>query len=300
MNKRRKNNLIYRLVRIAVPITSALPRFLGLPLFAMIGRIGYRLARIDRLRAINHLRLIYGGEWSEERIQATAKAVFRELGKNLFDALFLSARPQKSVERMTVCDDWGPVTQAYNQKKGLIAITAHCGCFELLLHRFAWQGLKCFAIGQRIYDQRLEKYVAQLRSGPNISYMHRDGSSREVLRHLRVGEVFGVLIDQDTKVEGEFAPFLGRPAHTPSGPMRIAMRYKIPVFVVTANRRPDNRHQVSIVGPVELADSGDFQKDLVANLASVNDIISAAIRRAPEQWVWMHRRWRQQPEKAEM
>jgi KDO2-lipid IV(A) lauroyltransferase len=280
---------------VLLPVTRRLPRPLGLWMFARIGLLVYLLNPTDRRRTLAHLQLIFGEQYHERRIPAMAHAVYRHLGRNLFDALYLSRNPDRFCERFVTADDCSELEEAYRQGKGLICITGHTGCFEMQLHYMAYRGFQSFAVGQKVYDPRLDRYVTALRSGPKITYMHRNGSSREILRLLKAGQIFGVLVDQDTSLEGEFVPFLGRPAHTPSAPMRIAMRFKVPVFVVTTARRPDNTHHVAVKGPLVLADTGDFEQDLKTNLALVNEILSAAILANPEQWVWMHRRWRQQP-----
>jgi KDO2-lipid IV(A) lauroyltransferase len=295
LSKKLKNDLIYYCIRILVPVARRLPRGLGLQLFTLVGHVLWLLSSTERQRTLDNLTLIFGTQWSEQQIRATARGVFHELGKNIFDALYLSRCPQKVFDSIVVHNDLAPVFAAYAKGKGVVAITAHVGCFEHLLHLFGRRGLKSFAIGQRVYDPRLEKYAASLRSGPNIAYMNRNGSSREIFRHLQAGEVFGVLIDQDTKVEGVFAPFLGRPAHTPSAPMRLAMRYDLPVFVATTARQPDNRHRMQIHGPLTLVHTGNFEADLVHNITLANDIISTAILQTPRQWVWMHRRWLKKP-----
>jgi len=138
--------------------------------------------------------------------------------------------------------------------------------------------------------------VRSIRSGPNIEYIARSENARKILRFLEEGRVFGALIDQDTSVDGVFAEFLGKPAHTPCGPVRIAMKYKIPGVVAATVRGPDNRHQVMISPELELADTGNFERDLVENVTRANRILCMTIDEYPSQWVWMHRRWRRKPE----
>lgn len=296
ISKRIKNDLIYIAVRFLVPMARSIPRKAGLLFFTSIGSLVYLLATKDRKRTKKHLREIFGSEWSDGRIAKTARQVFRELGRNAFDALYFSGCGREALNRTVTHDDLGAFRTAYEKGKGVVVITAHIGCFEMLLHLFARQGFQCFAIGRRIYDSRIEKHIERLRSGPNITYMDRTGSGREIIRFLKEGRVFGVLIDQDTRVEGVFANFLGKPAHTPSAPIRIALRYDIPVFVVTTSRQRDDKHHVYITGPLEMIKSGDPNRDVVLAAERINRLISAAILKDPEQWVWMHRRWNKRPD----
>jgi KDO2-lipid IV(A) lauroyltransferase len=106
----------------------------------------------------------------------------------------------------------------------------------------------------------------------------------------------GALIDQDTKVDGVFAHFLGKLAYTPSAPVKLAMRYDIPVFVVTTARQENGIHRIFVSERITLRKSGDETRDLAKNVELVNGKISATILKYPAQWVWMHRRWRRQPE----
>jgi KDO2-lipid IV(A) lauroyltransferase len=293
--RRRRHDLLYILALGARGLALHLPRPIGLSLFGAVGRVAHLLATTDRRRTLAHLRLIYGAAWDEHRIRRTAVRVFVDLGKNLFDAVRLPALPDAALDRIVRCERLGALLESHRAGKGPVAITAHTGCFEMLLPYFCRRGIRGFAVGQRLIDQRLDAMVARARSGPHMEYVSRAESARGIIRRLREGMCFGVLIDQDTNVDGVFAHFLGRLAYTPSGPVRLAMRYGMPLFVVTTTRQADDTHVVDVRGPLPLVSGGEFEHDLVRNVEQVNAVISAAIDAAPEQWVWMHRRWRHTP-----
>jgi KDO2-lipid IV(A) lauroyltransferase len=290
-----KNTLLYLFTRTSFSLALLLPRFLGLRLFGTIGRIAFLFPNIEKTRTLEHLRLIYGADWPEERIRKTALSVYESLGKNMFDAIYLTRVNEARFNSLVRHDDLSDFKKAYDRCKGVVAITAHIGCFEMLLHFVARHGFKAFAIGRRMFDSRLEDMVRSIRSGEDIEYMDRHESTLKVVRQLKEGKVFGVLIDQDTRVESVFADFLGRPAQTPSGPVKIAMKFKMPLIVFTTARQSDDTHYVYLSKPVALIDTGDFERDLVTNVQRVNDLISIAIIKNPEQWVWMHRRWKSKP-----
>jgi len=282
--------------RGAVALARSCPRKPGLALFGLLGSLVYLVPHADRTRTISHLTLIYGDRWDRRKINRTARDVYRQLGKNIFDAFLLPRISPKRFNRIVTYDPIDAVRIAYDKKRGCIMITAHTGCFEMLLHFFAFHGFRSFAIGKKLHDDQLDAIMRDTRSGDNIVYMDRSESPRKMIRYLQEGMIFGILIDQDTSVEGVFARFLGRPAYTPSGPVKMAMKLDVPVFVVTTARQPDDTHHVYITGPVPLKTGGDFESDLVDNVTAVNDIICATIDRHPSQWVWMHRRWHRQPE----
>jgi Kdo2-lipid IVA lauroyltransferase/acyltransferase len=291
--------LRYRLLSIAaqggIGIAALLPRSIGLALFGLVGSLVYLFPHVDRRRTIQHLTEIFGNTWSEKKISDTARSVYRELGKNAFDAFYLPRLSVHAFNRIVIHDSLEAVQAVYDKGNGSIVITAHTGCFEMLLHFFSLHGFKSFAIGKKLRDERLDRIIRRERSGKNIEYMDRSEPTRQIVRYLKEGRLFGVLIDQDTAVEGVFAEFLGKSAYTPSGPVKLAMKMHIPVFVATTARQKGNTHHVFIEGPIALKRGEDLAEDLVYNLNVVNAIIGKTIERFPEQWVWMHRRWRRRP-----
>lgn len=290
-----KNDFLYGAVVCIVGVHRLLPRSVGVLFFELIAALIYCFPTRERTFTVRNLRMIFKDRWPEKKIRSTARGVYRELGKNAFDALFFARCDKKRLERYIVCDDLSEFRRAYCLGKGVMSITAHCGCFEMLLHYFAAQGFSSFAIGKKIYDERLDRLVTRLRSGPNITYLYRSENLRTMLTLLRQGKLMGALIDQDTNVDGVFAHFCGKTAYTPFAPIKIAMRYDIPVFVVTTVREK-NMHRIFVSSRVVLQKTGDETRDLVQNVETVNALISRTILDYPAQWVWMHRRWMRRPE----
>jgi KDO2-lipid IV(A) lauroyltransferase len=141
--------------------------------------------------------------------------------------------------------------------------------------------------------------VVKNRLGERISYVERgENSAKAILRHLKNGNLFGALIDQDTNVSGVFAPFLGLPAFTPSAPIKIAMKNRSPVIPFLITLTPDNKHSITIEPEIIMADTGNKEKDIVENVTRCNNIISRWITQTPEQWVWMHERWNTQKKES--
>jgi KDO2-lipid IV(A) lauroyltransferase len=294
LNKSVRHTLLYWIAKIALAFIPKIPRAVGIPLFGFLGYVVFLVPNNEKRLTLKHLRFIFSNAWPEKKIRRTARSVYRTLGKNAFDAVKLRSVSNAAFNRIVRHDDLTEVRAAYDEGRGIFVLTAHIGCFEMLLQFFARHGIHCFAIGRTMFDPRIDDLVRALRSGPGIDYLHRDNSAREVIRFLKQGKAFGVLIDQDIRAEGVFVTFLGKPAFTVSGPVKTAMRMNIPVFVMTTARGTDNLHYVYISKRLAFADSGNFGNDLKHNIQMANDLIGATIMRFPEQWVWMHRRWRQQ------
>ncbi|MBD3421415.1 MAG: hypothetical protein GF398_14960 [Chitinivibrionales bacterium] len=292
-----KNDIIYVLILLCLRIARMIPRKAGLSLFGGIGSGVYLFPDRQKRRMHHNIRLILGDTLSGSERLALARKVYQMLGKNAFDALCLRNADDATFDAIVSYDSLDDFEQAYNLGRGVLVITAHLGCFEMLLPFFARKGFRSFAIGRRSYDRRIDQLILQNRTGDNFEYLHnRTQNMLSIVRKLKEGRAMGILVDQDLKSGGVFAHFLGRLALTPDMPIRIAMKYAVPAFVVTTHRTPDDRHEIRIGTRLQFATSGEFEHDLVRNVEMVNKRISAQIQEHPEQWVWMHNRWKRRPE----
>ncbi len=152
-------------------------------------------------------------------------------------------------------------------------------------------------IAAPIEPEQVNDMIVGLRArmGVRTILRGRPGASRELIRIFKENRVLGILIDQDTDVESAFVDFMGRPAWTPTGADSMAIKFGAPVIFGTIERGSDNRHTITIEGPLELVRTGNDEKDIVSNTAMFTKKIEDRIAQNPEQWVWMHRRWRRQP-----
>ncbi len=275
-----------------------LPRSAGLFLFAAAARcVAWLPLKENRIMRRN-LQCFFASRLTSQQISHLSTCIYRQLGRNIFDAIHLQTRDNNFFLRTVRMHNEVPFRQAYAEGRGIVMITGHVGCFELLMPAFARKGYRGFALGKRLYDERLDTLISNMRHTPTIDYLHRSVSVRTILTRLRGGEILGVLIDQDTRVESVFARFLGRIAYTPSGAVKIAMKYHIPLFVTWTIRRPDHTHDIYISDRIALQQGTNTTHDLVRNVQRVNNVLSAAIVRHPDQWVWMHDRWKRKPHKA--
>jgi Kdo2-lipid IVA lauroyltransferase/acyltransferase len=294
--KRVKNDGIFVAVKLLIALHRLLPRSIGLRIFESIGLLAFCLPTSERTRTIDQLTGVFGGKWHSRKIRSCARSVYGDLGRSAYDALFFSRLNKTQLERYVRFDDLTEFKLAHERGRGVMVVTAHCGCFEMLLHFFAAEGFPSFAIGSKLYDKRLDDLVSQLRSGENIEYLHRSENPRAMLRLLKAGKAMGVLIDQDTNVDGIFAHFLGKLAYTPCGAIKLAQRYDIPVFAVTTVRESALMHRVFISPEIDLHATGREIEDYVRGIEMINGHISATIEQYPTQWVWMHERWSRRPE----
>lgn len=293
--RRRRRDLVVHLVIAAYRLVRVLPRCAGLRIFSGLGAIASLVLRKDFDRTCTHLGMVYGDGMTPAGIRSMARGVFAGAGRNLFDAVKILHNQDYWFDRLVSSDVNSAFERDCRKGGGVLVATAHLGCFELLFPYVARKGYRAMAVGQRLFDPRIDDIVRAVRSGTNREYFSRSDSPLALVRRWRNGGVLGVLLDQDTRVEGVFAPFLGRLAFTPSGLVRLAVRFRIPIYVMTTARQKDEKHHIFIEGPVESGQTQDEAGAVVETVEAINDCLSGKIREFPLQWVWMHRRWKSRP-----
>jgi KDO2-lipid IV(A) lauroyltransferase len=186
--------------------------------------------------------------------------------------------------------------EAHARGKGVVCIAAHLGNWELHAWSVARHGLPLAAVGKENVDPRLNGLVDRFRSRGGLRNVWRGqpGAAVAMLRALRKGELLAMLIDQDTNVQNVFVPFFGRPAATPRAAADLVVRTGATALVCLNYRGDDGVYRAS-TEEVEVPRTGDDERDVVELTARFTARIEAAIRAHPEQWVWMHQRWKTKP-----
>jgi Kdo2-lipid IVA lauroyltransferase/acyltransferase len=179
---------------------------------------------------------------------------------------------------------------------GIVAFSCHLGNWELLARRVASAGLPVATIAREANDPRLTALIDEGRRSTGIESFWRGkpGAIRHIVEHLKAGGVLAALIDQDTEVAAHFVPFFGRPARTPRAPADLAIRYGTRAILGRIHRVGPSVHQV-VIEPLEVPEGADAEARSRRLTATATAAIEAAIREHPEEWVWMHERWRTQP-----
>ncbi|KAB2957811.1 MAG: lysophospholipid acyltransferase family protein, partial [Thermoanaerobaculia bacterium] len=255
-----------------------------------LGRLGWALAPRDRRRTLEHLGIAFPELPAEQR-RRLARASFRHFGAMLAECLWLRERDSAELRRRVELEGWREIELARSAARPVLILTGHCGNWELLAAALNVNGLGMAVVARELEDPGLQDALLGLRArfGTRTIVRGKPGAARDLLRTLRSGGALGMLIDQDTKVDGVWVPFFGRPAWTPVGAAEIARRLSAAVLPTFIERLPDGRHRAVVHPELELPG------DPVAATAMMTARIEEQIRRVPEQWVWMHRRWRHQP-----
>jgi KDO2-lipid IV(A) lauroyltransferase len=255
-----------------------------------IGRAGWALSRRDRRRALDHLAFAFPYLPPADRA-ALARAAFLHQAMNAAEALHVLRRGLGDVASWVEVQGWEHVEEARAGGRPLVVLMAHCGNWELAGGAFALRGLPLSGVAREMSDPALHALVVAVRRAFGSATIARGGpaAARQLLEVLRRGGALAILIDQDTRVDGVWVPFFGRPAFTPVGAARLALRRRAAVLSAFDERRADGSHLVRIHPAL------DLPPDETAATALMTAAIEEQIRRVPEQWVWWHKRWRRQP-----
>lgn len=258
-----------------------------------IGVAAYWILRKERKKTLEHLKKAFGREKTQAELNQIGRDCFRNLGRNALDVIRLDRIKNPEFEKTVKIEGEEILKKASEGGKGVIFITGHIGNWELMA-AFIARSYPVAVVAAPIYDSRIENLLIRLRSVHGIETFVRDspGSIKKILSFLKKGGMLGILIDQDTRTSGIHVPFFNKMAYTTDGAANIALRTGASVVAGFISRVGRNSHLIKIQGPLSLRRTNDRNLDLRNNTADFTRIIENQVRLAPDQWVWMHRRWR--------
>ncbi|MBS1109079.1 MAG: lipid biosynthesis acyltransferase [Anaeromyxobacteraceae bacterium] len=287
-------------IRAGLRLGSVLPFRLVWAVGGLIGQVAWWVGRRDRELALAHLALAFP-EKSEAERRAIAHGTFLHYGHGAAEAAQMDRLDRELEKYVSFAGDGEALLRAASQAgKGFIFVTGHLGSWELLARRIVRAGVPAIVIAARSWDRRLDDMVEAFRLRGGVPTLFREDPSggRTLLKALRDGKALGILIDQDTKVQSVFVPFFGHLASTPRAAADLALRFGCPVFVGWSRRRGPRAGDgyVLEVEPV-VYDPAPANRDAEAIriTAACTARMEQAIRQAPSEWVWMHRRWKTKP-----
>jgi KDO2-lipid IV(A) lauroyltransferase len=205
-------------------------------------------------------------------------------------------RPLDATLGELTVDGLGHLRAVMNEHGRALVLTAHLGNWEYLtaVHRLV--GYPLAIVVRPLDSPMLDAQAVAMRRKTGVELIDKRGALRPVLGALRRGGLVAVLLDQNAaRRESVFVPFFGRAASTSRGLALLALRTQTPILPIFIRREGVSRHRVVIEAPIIPSPSNDLGGAVVELTARCTQIIESAIRRAPEQWLWSHDRWRTRP-----
>ncbi len=276
-------------------IIASLPSRLMVVVGRYLGRLVYLIDGRHRKVALDNLRMAFGQEKTEDEIRTIARGVFENIAITSLEFMKIPWLGEGDMDRYIECSGLENLKNAFSKGRGVILYTAHLGNWELLA---AWYGIKGYRgdIVVRPLDSPLvEGFVRWIRTRCGNAVVYKKRSMRRLIRTLSDNGLVGILLDQNvTLSEGVFVDFFGIPACTNRGLALLAMKTGspvIPTFIV----RTEKGHRIVIEKEIETLRTGDKMADVVTNTQRFTRVIEDMIRRYPDQWFWVHRRWKTRP-----
>src|SRR3989338_1706817 len=261
-----------------------------------LGRIGFYLDKKHREIALNNLKVYFGDEKTPDEINIVAKKVFENLGMNVVEFCRLPYLKKESLDKYIECEGFENFKMAYDKGRGVIFLTGHFGNWELMAIFYALKGYPVDIVVRDMDNPLIDEFVRWVRTKAGNRIISKGRSMRELLRILSKGGVAGILLYQNVAwAEGVFVYFFNRLACTNKGAALMAISSGAPV-VPTFIVRDGKRHRVIIDKEIDVIDTGDRAKDQMENTAAFTKVIEGFVRKHPEQWFWLHQRWKSRPE----
>ena len=285
------DRLVYFLVRALIAIVSVTPGVLVRAAGTMFGFVFYALDGRHRRIAERNLAIAFPSRPEQER-RAIVRGAFAHFGRLAFELLKFSTLSKAQMLARVEFDGEERSRQAYAQNKGVLFITGHFGFWELQAMVHALKVEPVSILARALDNPHLHLLLERIRQSTGNTAVYRRGTIRRVMRTLQAGHGVAVLIDQHImSKDAIYVDFFERPAATTSAIAALALRTGAPVVPVFALPLGRGRYRMVYEHPVEppRADSPDAIKEFTQRCT---DVLEMYVRRHPELWLWMHRRWR--------
>jgi KDO2-lipid IV(A) lauroyltransferase len=282
--------------RLILFVVGAFPIKQSLWLGALLGRIAYPIARELRRTGEINLKLAFPEKTPEER-RELLKGCFQSLGRELGLFSHFAKNPAQSVLSVVEAEGFEHLVAAKGGDTGVIVFTAHFGAWELTSFGVSLLGHPFSFIVRRIDNPKIEKLVDSYRTTAGNKTLDKFSAGRSMVKTLRSREVLGLLFDLNAlEDEAIFVDFFGVPASTNFMTAKLALRTNSPIIPIFAPWDKERQKYLLQIGPpVTVERVGDEEEDVRRLTSRLTLLFEEQIRRYPDQWLWIHKRWKTRP-----
>jgi len=259
----------------------------------MLGALIYYLDIPHRRIVTRNLKFTYP-EWADEEICKVSRRIFQNLGITILEILQMAFFSKEDFLRNIRIKGEEHLLNAVDGGKGVIIISAHLGNWEAAsLFAPCYFGYPATVVARKIESGMINRWIFKLRTRFGNSIIDKEGALPEMMQTLRDGKILALLIDQGTKIsEGVELTFFDKKVTVTPAAAMLALRCKSPVLPVFCIREEDQKLTIIIETPIQLVRTKDLRDDLRTNTQIMTDVIEKAIRKYPDQWLWLHKRWK--------
>ncbi len=307
MSNRKRNQALDKTVSFIVKgiqiVGMKLPRHFALLYGSTLGRLIWLALRVERKRldvVRSNLRNLFPDE-GESKLDARIRDVCIHFGKFLIEAGRLPVLKRNSFDGRIRFEGMDHFLGAYSQNKGLILATAHFGNFELGAGALALMGYPVYSVIRTVDNPHLDKVIDDIRLSTGLGIIKKENSAREILKRLRDRQIVTVHTDLHAGFNNMFVRFFGKWAATFTTPATMSLRTGVPIVAMYCFRNDkEDTYTIRFFPKIEIETSGNKGADIRQITTKINDTVEQVIREAPEQWFWLHRRWKMEPSDKDM
>ena len=259
----------------------------------MLGHFLYFFDVHHRRIVRRNLHFSYPG-WSQSQIQNLSKRIFQNYGIIIFEVLQMAFSTREEMLSRARIEGVEIIIEALAKQKGIIVVSAHLGNWELALqYSPCYFQIPLTGVAKKLRNSTLDRLVHKFRTRFGNRIIYKKGAMPEMTRTLRQGNVLGLLMDISRRFDGVEVQFFGHKATATPAAAMLALRCKSPVIPVFSHRNQMGQLVIKVEHPIEIQRTGDLRSDLQTNTQLITDRVEHAIRKNPEQWNWILKRWKE-------
>lgn len=298
MASRPRNLLDFCLLFLLYQLARPLPRSWLLALGRGVGNLVWRVIGYRRAVVRENLKYAFGDTLDEAAREDLAGAFYRNLGMTLMEFLALPRLGPSDIVDLVRLEGAEHMAAVQTEGRGALFVSAHFGNWEYMGARAAAEGLSVKFLVKTQHNARVDRMQNAIRAKAGVGIIRSDAPLTEMVRALRRGDFIGMLADQDAGSDGVFTDFLGRPASVFRGAAYLSWKLDIPIITSYIFREEDGHH-VACIDPPLRPDRNLSEEDAVRIMTEAHvRRLEAAVRRAPDHFFWVHRRWKTRPLEA--
>ena len=254
-------------------------------------KITYMVDTRHRRLALKNLDLAFGDSKTQAEKRRIARGAFRSLFRTVVELIFIP-RMMKDFSRHAEIRNAEGISNALQKKRGVIFLISHFGNWEIMAHTCVSLGNKLASVGRPLKNPLIYREIERLRCFNGAVMLKKKWIAREIIERLKNNWCVALLVDQYAGRHAPFVPFFGHPVSTTPAAALLAMKTGAVVLPVFDVREWYGYHHIYVCDPVDIVSTGNRDADIEENCARFNRVIEEWVRRRPDQWLWMHRRWR--------
>ncbi len=290
-----KDEIIYKLIKLLIFVLGLFPKPILKFFSDLLGLIWYKIDKRHRDVVLKNINFAYPGQFTNIQAQIFVKKNFQHTTGIAFEVIWSYSKHKDDLLEYFSVKGVEHIENAMKNGKGVLCLTCHMGNFELLAPAFAKTDIKPYVLYRKLDFNPLERLVFAMRQRFGATPIPLRKASNKIVKILENGGVVGTLLDQNVDwYKGVFVDFFGRPACTNSGFAKLVLKTKasvVPVFIMKKNEE----FRMQFLPQIPLQVSGDPIKDVENNTQNYISAIESMVRQCPEQYFWVHNRWKTKP-----